>query len=110
MFDRLEEVSKGMSITPIISRFNSLRLANFKGSVSTIDYKLLEAATDNFSKGNVLGEGGMGHVYKACFNDKMLAAVKRIDGEGPDAEREFEVNESYAEFDLLIPCSLCSCL
>ncbi|XP_022143920.1 probable receptor-like protein kinase At1g80640 [Momordica charantia] len=84
------EVSKGMSMTPIIARFNSLRLANFKGSVSTIDYKLLEAATDNFSKGNVLGEGGMGHVYKACFNDKMLAAVKRIDSEGPDAEREFE--------------------
>ncbi|XP_031745272.1 probable receptor-like protein kinase At1g80640 isoform X2 [Cucumis sativus] len=60
------------------------------GSVSTIDYKLLEAATDNFSKSNVLGEGGSGHVYKACFNDKLLAAVKRIDNGGLDAEREFE--------------------
>lgn len=84
------ETSKGMPLNPIISRFNSLRLANFKGSVSTIDYKLLEAATDNFSKSNVLGEGGTGHVYKACFNDKLLAAVKKIDNGGPDAEREFE--------------------
>ncbi|CAK9310364.1 unnamed protein product [Citrullus colocynthis] len=84
------EASKGMPLNPIISRFNSLRLANFKGSVSTIDYKLLEAATDNFSKSNVLGEGGTGHVYKACFNDKLLAAVKKMDNGGPDAEREFE--------------------
>ncbi|KGN45228.1 probable receptor-like protein kinase At1g80640 isoform X1 [Cucumis sativus] len=84
------EASKGTALNPIISRFNSLRLANFKGSVSTIDYKLLEAATDNFSKSNVLGEGGSGHVYKACFNDKLLAAVKRIDNGGLDAEREFE--------------------
>ncbi|XP_038897112.1 probable receptor-like protein kinase At1g80640 [Benincasa hispida] len=84
------EASKGTALNPIISRFNSLRLANFKGSVSTIDYKLLEAATDNFSKSNILGEGGTGHVYKACFNDKLLAAVKRIENGGPDAEREFE--------------------
>ncbi|XP_023513556.1 probable receptor-like protein kinase At1g80640 isoform X2 [Cucurbita pepo subsp. pepo] len=60
------------------------------GSVSMIDYKLLEAATDNFSKSNVLDEGSTGHVYKARFDDKMLAAVKRIDCGGPDAEREFE--------------------
>ncbi|XP_023004389.1 probable receptor-like protein kinase At1g80640 isoform X1 [Cucurbita maxima] len=83
------EVSKSTTMNPI-SRFNSLRLANFKGSVSMIDYKLLEAATDNFSKSNVLDEGSTGHVYKARFDDKMLAAVKRIDYGGPDAEREFE--------------------
>ncbi|XP_023513555.1 probable receptor-like protein kinase At1g80640 isoform X1 [Cucurbita pepo subsp. pepo] len=83
------EVSKSTTMNPI-SRFNSLRLANFKGSVSMIDYKLLEAATDNFSKSNVLDEGSTGHVYKARFDDKMLAAVKRIDCGGPDAEREFE--------------------
>lgn len=75
-------------------------MANFKGSVSTIDYKLLEAATDNFSKSNVLGEGGSGHVYKACFNDKLLAAVKRIDNGGLDAEREFEVNWSNVDYFL----------
>lgn len=92
---RLEEASKGMTINPIISRFNSLRLPNFKGSISSIDYKLLEAATDNFSESNVLGEGGTGHVFKARFDDKVLAAVKRIDNGGPDVEREFEVNQSY---------------
>ncbi|XP_022959758.1 probable receptor-like protein kinase At1g80640 isoform X2 [Cucurbita moschata] len=83
------EVSKSTMMNPI-SRFNSLRLANFKGSVSMIDYKLLEAATDNFSKSNVLDEGSTGHVYKARFDDKMLAAVKRIEYGGLDAEREFE--------------------
>ena len=93
---RFEEGSKGVTLNPIISRFNSLRLTNFKGSVSTFDYKLLEAATDSFSKNNVLGHGGSGHVYKACFNDKLLAAVKRIDNGGADAEREFEVNRSNA--------------
>ncbi|KAG6593371.1 putative receptor-like protein kinase, partial [Cucurbita argyrosperma subsp. sororia] len=82
-------VSKSTTMNPI-SRFNSLRLANFKGSVSMIDYKLLEAATDNFSKSNVLDEGSTGHVYKARFDDKMLAAVKRIEYGGPDAERKFE--------------------
>ncbi|KAG6575621.1 putative receptor-like protein kinase, partial [Cucurbita argyrosperma subsp. sororia] len=89
------EGSKGVTLNPIISRFNSLRLANFKGSVSTFDYKLLEAATDSFSKNNVLGHGGSGHVYKACFNDKLLAAVKRIDNGGADAEREFENELSW---------------
>ena len=101
---RFEEVSKSTTMNPI-SRFNSLRLANFKGSVSMIDYKLLEAATDNFSKSNVLDEGSTGHVYKARFDDKMLAAVKRIDCGGPDAEREFEVYRSFADYFFA-----CSCL
>lgn len=99
-----------MPLNPIISRFNSLRLANFKGSVSTIDYKLLEAATDNFSKSNVLGEGGTGHVYKACFNDKLLAAVKKIDNGGPDAEREFEVNQSNVDYFIAFRVHVCEFL
>ena len=70
---------------------NSLRMANSKGSLAIFDYPSLEAATNNFQESNHLGEGGCGHIYKAHFDEKLLAAVKRIDGVTQDMEREFEV-------------------
>lgn len=88
-FDK--DVEEGLSLSPIMDRINTIRLAGKKGSVPVIEYQLLEAATNNFRESNVLGEGGRGRVYKACFSDKFLAAVKKLDGGGPDAEREFEV-------------------
>ena len=62
-----------------------------KGSVPLIEYKLLEKATDNFRDSNVLGEGGFGCVYKARLDDNFYAAVKKLNCENHDAEREFEV-------------------
>nr|KJB68030.1 hypothetical protein B456_010G223000 [Gossypium raimondii] len=58
--------------------------------VAVIEYRLLEAATNNFRESNVLGEGGRGRVYKACFDGKFLAVVKKLDGGGHNVEREFE--------------------
>ncbi|KAJ4957561.1 hypothetical protein NE237_024672 [Protea cynaroides] len=75
---------------PILGKLNSLRTTGKKGSVPAIEYHMLEAATNNFRESNVLGEGGFGYVYKACFNDNLLAAVKRLDGSGQGAEKEFE--------------------
>ncbi|TYH68210.1 hypothetical protein ES332_D06G242200v1 [Gossypium tomentosum] len=84
------EPTKTISLSPIADQFNSLPMACKKGSVAVIEYRLLEAATNNFRKSNVLGEGGRGRVYKACFDGKFLAVVKKLDGGGHNVEREFE--------------------
>ncbi|KAK9022520.1 hypothetical protein V6N11_002777 [Hibiscus sabdariffa] len=85
-----QEPTKALSLSPIVDRFNSLWMAGKKGSVAVIEYRLLEAATNGFQESNVLGEGGRGRVYKACFDEKFLAAVKKLDDVGAEAEREFE--------------------
>lgn len=87
----IEDAAKGLSLGPILGRFNSSRMAGKKGSVAFIEYQLLVAATNNFQDNNVLGEGGFGRVYKARFSDNVLAAVKRLHGGNQDARREFEV-------------------
>ncbi|KAB2026536.1 hypothetical protein ES319_D06G225800v1 [Gossypium barbadense] len=84
------EPTKTISLSPIADQFNSLPMACKKGSVAVIEYRLLEAATNNFRESNVLGEGGRGRVYKACFDGKFLAVVKKLDGGGHNVEREFE--------------------
>ncbi|KAF5203373.1 kinase domain [Thalictrum thalictroides] len=87
---------RALSLGTISGKFNSIRKITKKGSVSVIEFQYLEAATDHFSESNILGEGGFGCVYKACFDNDFLAAVKKIDVGGQDAEREFE-----KEVDLL---------
>lgn len=74
-----------------MGKVSSLRTGGRKGSVTVIEYKLLVAATNNFGEDNVLGGGGCGWVYKARFSDQHLAAVKKLQGGGPEAVREYEV-------------------
>ncbi|KAG8379749.1 hypothetical protein BUALT_Bualt07G0121700 [Buddleja alternifolia] len=81
---------KGISFGPILDKFGSLRSSGKKGSIAAIEYPLLVAATNNFDEANTLGEGGLGRVYKAHFNDNFHAAVKKICAGGQEAEREFE--------------------
>ncbi|KAK4427953.1 putative receptor-like protein kinase [Sesamum alatum] len=85
-----DAAAKGMSFGPILDKFNSLKIGGKKGSIAAIEYPLLVSATNNFDEANILGEGGLGRVYKAHFNDHFHAAVKKIYAGGQEAEREFE--------------------
>ncbi|GAA0173999.1 hypothetical protein LIER_27484 [Lithospermum erythrorhizon] len=84
------DASKGLVLSPFLSKLASFKPGGKKGSAAAIEYQLLIAATNNFHKGNILGEGGLGCVYKAQFNDKFHAAVKKLHGAGQDTEREFQ--------------------
>ena len=88
---QLEDAEKALTLGLLLAKFNTMKVIGRKGSVSLIDYKVLETATNNFQESNILGEGGFGCVYKARLDDNSHVAVKKIDGRGQDAEREFEV-------------------
>ncbi|GER48476.1 protein kinase superfamily protein [Striga asiatica] len=78
---------KGISI---LDKFGSLKIGGKKGSIAAIEYHMLVAATNNFDEANILGEGGLGRVYKAHFNDRFHAAVKKLYAGGQEVEREFQ--------------------
>ncbi|KAF8658542.1 hypothetical protein HU200_059000 [Digitaria exilis] len=92
---RTSDTGRGIMLVPILSKFSSLKTSR-KGLVAMIEYPALEAATGKFSENNVLGVGGFGCVYKAVFDGGVTAAVKRLEGGGPECEKEFE-----NELDLL---------
>eukprot|EP00850_Spirogloea_muscicola_P007062 SM000035S13042 [mRNA] locus=s35:24263:31753:+ [translate_table: standard] len=49
----------------------------------------LKEATNNFSRDNILGQGGFGQVFKATLWSGQIAAVKRLDLFSQQGEREF---------------------
>ncbi|XP_012844284.1 PREDICTED: probable receptor-like protein kinase At1g80640 isoform X1 [Erythranthe guttata] len=61
-----------------------------KRSVSVMEYKTLELATDNFQESNILGSGGFGCVYKAKLQPNFYVAVKRLAAGHPDSITEFQ--------------------
>ncbi|CAL9779481.1 unnamed protein product [Musa acuminata subsp. burmannicoides] len=54
-----------------------------------IDLKVLEAATDNFSEANLLGQGGFGPVYKGVMKNGPEIAVKKLSLHSRQGVREF---------------------
>ncbi|XP_024971402.1 probable receptor-like protein kinase At1g80640 isoform X2 [Cynara cardunculus var. scolymus] len=87
---KCQDASKGLSLGPILDKFTPSRIAGRKGSVTVIDYEWLVSATNNFHEENIVRVETSGHLYKARFNDHFVAAVKRLHGRGPDAQRGFE--------------------
>ncbi|CAA7018255.1 unnamed protein product [Microthlaspi erraticum] len=54
------------------------------------DYTTIEAATDNFSGYNKLGQGGFGAVYKGKLPDETDIAVKRLSRSSEQGTTEFK--------------------
>ncbi|KAL5975908.1 hypothetical protein ACLOJK_020236 [Asimina triloba] len=57
---------------------------------STFTYEELEKATNGFSRGNYLGEGGFGAVYKGELEGGKKVAVKKLKIGGSQGDREFQ--------------------
>lgn len=54
-------------------------------------YRELELATEGFRGQNVIGNGGFGVVYRGTLPDGTVAAIKMLNREGKQGEREFRV-------------------
>ncbi|KAK8455449.1 hypothetical protein SEVIR_4G164700v4 [Setaria viridis] len=60
------------------------------GSKSSFSYEELTSITSNFSRDNVIGEGGFGCVYKGWLGDGKCVAVKQLKAGSGQGEREFQ--------------------
>ncbi|XP_020526851.1 probable serine/threonine-protein kinase PBL7 isoform X2 [Amborella trichopoda] len=70
--------------------------SKFRGGGQVFTYRELELATDKFSEENVIGNGGFGVVYRGVLTDGTQAAIKRLNRDGKQGDRDFRV-----EVDLL---------
>ncbi|XP_020541019.2 cysteine-rich receptor-like protein kinase 15 [Jatropha curcas] len=74
---------KGISMTEACDLMSSEELPIF-------DLAIIEAATDNFSGSNKLGQGGFGTVYKGVLPDGKEIAVKRLSKKSWQGLEEFK--------------------
>nr|TKS12586.1 hypothetical protein D5086_0000061910 [Populus alba] len=96
--------------------FLRCRKRNLPSSSNIITYgrytcRELRLATDGFDKGNVIGSGNFGTVYKGTLSDGKVVAIKVFDVEDErssssfDVEREVMCNASHPNL-ITIFCSL----
>ncbi|KAF8085886.1 hypothetical protein N665_0643s0015 [Sinapis alba] len=69
--------------------------APFYDDITTIDslqldYRTIQAATDDYSENNKIGRGGFGEVYKGTFLNGTEIAVKRLSKSSGQGETEFK--------------------
>ncbi|MBA0719559.1 hypothetical protein Golax_007224 [Gossypium laxum] len=88
----LEDAEKGVALSPssFFAKCNSLSTLSLKGFASFIDYKMIEKATKNFDKINILDESGFKLVYKAILDNGTEVAVKKVFCLTKGIQREFE--------------------
>ena len=84
---------------------------NRKKGGQVFTYKELELATNGFSEGNVIGNGGFSVVYRGTLSDGTVAAIKVLHREGKQGEREFRMEVSFCytymylfDFSFLLFC------
>ncbi|GJZ87116.1 receptor-like cytosolic serine/threonine-protein kinase RBK2 isoform X1 [Tanacetum coccineum] len=63
---------------PTLSNNLDAELHCFEASWTNFSLKELKTATNNFSRENLIGEGGYSEVYKGHLHDGQLIAVKRL--------------------------------
>ncbi|XP_058197644.1 cysteine-rich receptor-like protein kinase 10 isoform X8 [Rhododendron vialii] len=76
-------------------KYNSLKEGNVGDDISTVqsmqyDLSTVQAATNNFSDNNKIGEGGFGPVYKGFLPDGQEVAVKRLSRTSGQGATEFK--------------------
>ncbi|KAF5752243.1 Kinase superfamily protein putative isoform 1 [Tripterygium wilfordii] len=72
------------SVTSAFTTFFDADLCYFKSSWKNFTLSELEAATNNFSHENLIGEGGYAEVYKGELPDGQLVAIKRLTRGSPE--------------------------
>ncbi|KAH0894542.1 hypothetical protein HID58_056971 [Brassica napus] len=55
-----------------------------------LDYRIIQAATNNFSESNKIGRGGFGEVYMGTFSNGTEVAVKRLSKTSAQGDAEFK--------------------
>ncbi|KAG2245155.1 hypothetical protein Bca52824_093005 [Brassica carinata] len=55
-----------------------------------LDYRIIQAATNNYSENNKIGQGGFGEVYKGTFPNGVEVAVKRLSKSSKQGDTEFK--------------------
>lgn len=83
-------------------------MKNINDIISTIpqiDYNELVEATGNWSKDNILGQGGFGTVFKGMWKNTAVA-VKRIEYHGADPHKnnKVQIEQSFNELRHLNSC------
>lgn len=65
--------------------------ATSEKGIQVFSYNQLHSATGGFGKGNVVGHGSFGSVYKGVLGDGRKVAVKLMDRPGKQGEEEFDM-------------------
>ncbi|KAL2540570.1 Protein kinase family protein [Abeliophyllum distichum] len=65
-------------------------LNNFKPQCKNFSFCELQIATNDFSRGYLIGKGGYAEVYRGCLRDGQLVAIKRLTrGSSDERIRDF---------------------